>query len=226
MNNIPEILIEKELKNIISSFKKVKSEKELYSFMNNIYMTSTEVLVANNDIEESSKIACCKGCGTCCKLNVSILPIEAISILSYINSLWSDSEKESFFKKLKEFYIRCQGLTDEDRIVAGIPCIFLSDEEDCMIYPVRPLICRSITSINVEDCIDSFTATVFGEEVTVLMNIFQKRLMDHVFILLSEEMDRNGYDSRSAELLISLNYFLKSKDCVEDFLNKNKAEYC
>lgn len=65
---------------------------------------------------------CQKGCYSCCKKDLSVSGVEALQIKNYIaqnkEALSLDQGKEGF-------------------------CDFLSEKGECLIYPVRPIICRS-----------------------------------------------------------------------------------
>ena len=104
--------------------------------INNLYNKVKEFEAAQSD-EFKSKLECKKGCSQCCYVDLSVFEIEAQNIRQWYESI-SDDERTEIHNKLK--------LSQQDRDdFAGIkksPCHFLRNDE-CVIYPVRPLICRT-----------------------------------------------------------------------------------
>lgn len=80
---------------------------------------------------------CQKGCADCCLLE-AVLPLEAAVIASYLESL-ETNEKKRVFGNNPLFTPRETGKESQE----DSPCVFLSPERICLIYPVRPLICRT-----------------------------------------------------------------------------------
>ena len=72
---------------------------------------------------------CRKGCAACCLLE-TVVPLEAAVITSYLESLQEISEKNR---------VRDDGREPEE----NSPCVFLSKDQTCLIYSVRPIICRT-----------------------------------------------------------------------------------
>ncbi len=84
-----------------------------------------------------SKLQCKKKCSQCCYVDLSVFKIEADHIRLWFKNL-SNEEKSEFNKRLQEI-----GENREDFSgTVSSPCTFLKDDE-CIIYPVRPLICRT-----------------------------------------------------------------------------------
>lgn len=74
-------------------------------------------------------ITTCKpGCGSCCKINVSITKIEAQLISQHTGR----EPNKSLFLNKSDFH--------------GTPCTFLIDNK-CSIYAVRPFVCRRLVSV-------------------------------------------------------------------------------
>ena len=74
------------------------------------------------------KMECKKGCSKCCQTDISVFEIEAERIRAWFQS--QDTENQD---KLKEFWARP---------TTSLDCAFLY-ENQCSIYEVRPLICRT-----------------------------------------------------------------------------------
>src|SRR5690606_31118908 len=50
---------------------------------------------------------------------------------------------------------RTRGKTYKERHSPDLPCVFLGEAGKCTIYPVRPLVCRAVNSLNAEECRDN-----------------------------------------------------------------------
>lgn len=82
-------------------------------------------------------LTCKKGCNQCCYVDLSIFEIEADNIRNWLENL-SRKDQESIKEKL--YLIQEKKIDFEGK--ESLPCVFLKGDQ-CLIYPVRPLICRS-----------------------------------------------------------------------------------
>ena len=196
-----------------------RTPKEFLQAMQRICAMAEQALEDNMDAAERQHIACAAGCGTCCVVNVAVLFPEAAAILAYVGEQMSNRERESFGAKLEELYRRILWLDDEERVVLRQPCAFLSDEGFCSIYPVRPLICRSMTSTDPEDCREAIAFKSLGEEKTVLVNLFQKTLMDATFRAVGAGLQKNNLDGRSLKLTVAMKSLMENPQMLEQFLD-------
>ncbi len=76
---------------------------------------------AQIEAKHGDSFACQKGCHSCCKPDLTVSPIEAHAIGQYI--------KAESIENTDPFGIK--------------RCTFLAKDGACVIYPVRPLVCRS-----------------------------------------------------------------------------------
>ena len=79
--------------------------------------------------EHPTSFACRNGCHACCEPNLTVLPVEAQNIRSFIKS------KPQIQRALETI----QNTNPHN----GTRCDMLNAEGGCVIYPVRPFICRS-----------------------------------------------------------------------------------
>lgn len=102
--------------------------------------------------------SCKVGCSYCCYPYVGASMIESKLAKIYIENNISENLQRLFFRKIcrhKNDYLspRETGGTDAGRLQAEyfakqIPCPFLSENNACLVYSVRPLACRALAVIS------------------------------------------------------------------------------
>jgi Putative zinc- or iron-chelating domain len=150
------------------------------------------------------QIACRAGCGHCCVVNVAVLEPEVAAILQDLRRRLSGRERSRLRQRARALYRMVVGLDDEERIMLRQPCLFLTEQGECSIHPVRPLLCRGMTSTDPERCRNAITLAPLGEAPTVIINLFQKSLFDHAFKGLARAMEKAGLDPRSRKLSVAI----------------------
>lgn len=161
---------------------------------------------ADNIIESTAEnqylsgIDCSKGCGYCCILNIPVLPPELWNIVTFVKKHFSTNELSALINKINENAFKIKYLDDDDRIACNVQCIFLDSEKSCSIYPVRPVLCRSVTSRSKDDCKKAVESVFTGEHHTVLMNTFVKNLYNDLFIAITFFLESHGLNSKSEEI--------------------------
>jgi Fe-S-cluster containining protein len=88
------------------------------------------------DSAKGESISCRKGCAFCCKMNVDVTDMEGAVILAYCRDNKIPINKD---------YLAVQATIPKEMLgftpkIAA--CVFLTEENTCSIYPVRPLACR------------------------------------------------------------------------------------
>lgn len=78
--------------------------------------------------EFSADVACRRGCSGCCR-HLSLFPVEAMALASALSTL-PDSDRE---------LLRARAPYFNDMLT----CPLLHDDGSCLLYPHRPLICRT-----------------------------------------------------------------------------------
>ncbi len=106
---------------------------------------------------KNNTIACRAGCPWCCLQLVCCTTLEMQLIISHLKSLPRKQRKkirEKVAQIAKNFYdknsviLGGHGRWEEvgeflRQAHHGLPCVFLADNKNCSIYPVRPIDCRS-----------------------------------------------------------------------------------
>ncbi len=167
---------------------------------------------------EAGHIACRAGCGACCVVHVGVLFPEVITIGRYLHQHLEGGQRRRLADKLEELDRDTRWLDEEERILVRRPCVFLDEQGCCGIYPVRPLLCRSVTSTDPEDCREALTAPVFGAEAPVLMNLLQKSLMEAAFSGVGKALADLGLDARGMRLSTSLRLLWRVPATAASFL--------
>jgi Fe-S-cluster containining protein len=97
--------------------------------------------------------ACTKGCSSCCRLYVEVLPPEIAIIIDYVRNNFPPALRAEILEKLRRNSVE-ENLRDKaDYRQANLPCAFLNEDNgECRVYDVRPITCRSFGSTNVNVC--------------------------------------------------------------------------
>jgi len=95
--------------------------------------------------------ACKAGCGWCCHQQVGITPLEAVRIAVYLRDLPAE-QGDALRDNLHRVNALTKGMSTGQRAESRLACAFLSIDGNCRIYPVRPLRCRGLHSIDVGFC--------------------------------------------------------------------------
>lgn len=195
----------------------------LRAAMNQV-IDESERLLQTADEMDGSKIACRAGCKTCCVVNVSTLLPEGLAIVDEIRQ-WPQPRQSAVRQRLDELWRAVRGLTDEERISLSQSCAFLDEMGACSIYPVRPLLCRSVTSTDPESCRQAITAHFFDTTSPVLMNLFQRGLFSAVYLGVAEGLERAGLEHRSSKLVGLVRYLLKNPDAEAQLLSGKRLDW-
>jgi Fe-S-cluster containining protein len=99
-------------------------------------------------------IACGRGCAHCCHgLKVELTPPEAIAIAEYLRTKSIPEQLPGIGEALQDEADEARSLSISDRWIARRACYFLDETSGtCSIWEVRPLGCRSHTSLDASAC--------------------------------------------------------------------------
>lgn len=150
--------------------------------------------------QPDSLIACGPGCGYCCIVNVAVLEPEVAAITDFLASHLSAAELEELHSQAEDLRLQVFGLVDDERLLLQRSCLFLDAEKSCRIYPVRPLLCRALTSTDAGRCREALAMAAFGEQPSILANLFQQQLFHQAFFALAHALERCGREHRSLTL--------------------------
>ncbi|MDX2478758.1 MAG: YkgJ family cysteine cluster protein [Desulfuromusa sp.] len=179
--------------------------------------SDAETLILQQKDGDRNLIACGPGCQFCCVVNVSITLLEGISIARFLRQM-DAADLLIISSKLDKLWCDVRGLDEEERLMLRRKCAFLDDRGYCLIYPVRPLFCRSISSTDVELCRAAVTGPVSGELQSVMMHQFQLQLYKTLFVGVADGLAQAGLDGRSFQLSGLVRYLFNHPDGDEELL--------
>jgi Fe-S-cluster containining protein len=177
-----------------------RAEGELARLMRSVQEHVERELVAGKEAGEPAP-ACRAGCAACCTVNVATLPIEGAVAAAWLAERLAPPARAELARTLLAFHDRIRWLEDEDRISANETCPLLDADGRCTIHPVRPLSCRSLSSLDEGDCRRALRERMErdgGGEVS--MNVLQHALYGDAVAVLQEALAGAGLDSRCRDV--------------------------
>jgi Fe-S-cluster containining protein len=96
---------------------------------------------------------CKPGCCYCCYNLPIVTPPEALLIGYHIDQNFTNQKKNEILRRVNKILRHINGINPNETVMMRheLPCIFLEDGM-CMVYPLRPAICRACTSTSSEHC--------------------------------------------------------------------------
>ncbi|WP_431258552.1 YkgJ family cysteine cluster protein [Roseateles chitinivorans] len=111
-----------------------------------------DAALASVEIPDDLSLACGQGCSYCCNYHVHVSAPEAIAIAEHLRAKWRPERVAVAIESLAKNVASVQGLTEEEHTATNVRCAFLSPQDSCSIYDVRPVACRKHHSFDVEPC--------------------------------------------------------------------------
>ncbi len=104
-------------------------------------------------------IACSAGCDHCCFNQVELTPPEALIIGHFVKQHFGPEERDLLLSRIETSLAAKagQGKREIARIRRELPCPLLQAQK-CTVYPVRPLVCRAMHSLDAGQCASSLEA--------------------------------------------------------------------
>lgn len=158
---------------------------------------------------DRSRVACAAGCASCCVVNVAVLMPEAIALVEHVRNVLPAKFSQALVQRVGAHYRQVRGLNEQQRLSLQAGCAFLSAQGNCLVYALRPLMCRSVSSTDPASCRAALAAADPEAAPPVLMNLHQKQLCDAVFIELAQTMATLGLDDRSTTLGTAVYHLLQ-----------------
>lgn len=182
---------------------------------------SMESSVAPGQRQDSVGVDCGPGCPYCCVLNVSALLPEVAVIARWLTAQLPRSAFAWVRQRLDDRVSRIAWMEEEERIGRQIFCAFLDEGGACVIHPVRPLVCRGVTSLDRNCCRSALEGEGSG---AVVMDLRVRDAAEKAFLELASVLESAGLDSRSVELMRGVQIFLADPALAERFLAGERLE--
>ena len=167
---------------------------------------------------DAIQVACGPGCAACCVVNVSVLVPEAVAIAAYLQKNFP--ELSEIRERLDLLADRVRWMDDGERPRFRLACAFLDEQGCCMIHPVRPILCRSVSSTDADACHDALQ-----QGGAVLMNLPQKIFCTLLFTGLGNVLQNHGMDCRSLELSRMVGNLLENPLLTDRFLSRKRVAF-
>ncbi|MBA3700614.1 MAG: YkgJ family cysteine cluster protein [Planctomycetes bacterium] len=101
--------------------------------------------------------ACKRGCSWCCRQPVFLTAPEAVAVVAHLRATWNNDQLAALRSDLAMRIAEHRTLREDRRLLtAGLPCVFLDEDNACTIHGVRPLICRGFMSSSAEACAERY----------------------------------------------------------------------
>lgn len=149
---------------------------------------------------QGREMACAAGCAYCCVLNVAVLLPEALRIADWLQERLPPEELLALQKILEGHRSWGRWMDDEERIARHVTCPMLDGAGCCIIYPVRPLACRGVTSLDRDRCREAHAPVINDEVPLVPTDLMRRAAYDDGFQALARALQFHGIDNRSIEL--------------------------
>jgi Fe-S-cluster containining protein len=165
-----------------------------------VLMDLVEQRIAESLAERTSATpACGPGCAACCTVNVGTLGIEGAAVAAFLRRKLGADRARDAGRLLLQFHERVRWLDDGERIRARLSCPFLDASLACTIHPVRPLACRSVSSLDPAACRRAIAERAGDDEEgagTVPMDLLQRAVHEATLQALAEALTARGLDAR------------------------------
>lgn len=203
-------------------FAMAKEKKEVAAALSMVWNAAEDVLASSSSPDVA--VACGPGCPECCRVNVAVLAPEAVAIATFLEA---DPEVggHGFPEKLADFAARVRWVDHAERLRCHMPCPFLDIKSSCMIHPVRPLMCRSITSTDPEACRRALEAAAWDEDEPLEMDILRKLVLEEAYMALADLLAKLGLDAKSVELTRGVAAVVQRPEIVQEFVGGNRIDW-
>jgi len=131
----------------------------------------------------SEEFKCHKGCSDCCYAAFDVSLAEGVLILEHFNRLGRKTRKQ-VIKKARQAQKQWEKAISQgaDLALTRIPCPLLNLDDQCLMYEVRPVNCRTYgapTEINGKGHVCALSGISAGKTYpTVRLHMIQARLLD------------------------------------------------
>ena len=162
-------------------------------------------------------IDCKPGCHYCCFNQPMVTPLEALLIGHQVNQTFTDHEKLELSDRINTLLAQTDGLSPDEIVMMRHEwtCIFLQNGI-CMVYQVRPAVCRACSSTNAKHCEMIFKSRDHMSRLRCYQQIHQ--IFKTVHTELVNQCRKMGCQSDSLRIAEAIRDFLKHPNPIEAWL--------
>lgn len=193
-----------------------REERDLVSLLESVWAAIGEELTQRTD--GAPPPACGPGCASCCRVNVATLAVEGAVAAARVRSVLTEAARRELAARLRAFHDRIRWLEDRERFAEQLVCPFVDVHGRCAIHSVRPLACRSVTSLDAADCRRAVTGDTDDDAPLVRMDLLNKMLHDDAVVALADALAARGLDARCRDVSGMTGAFLADPGLAEAFL--------
>lgn len=118
----------------------------------NFYNAEHNVQLLSNQAALNPQIACKAGCWWCCTKPAQVTAPEVLIIVMYMQETWDEARIEALKARTAKYMATMRGKPQSKWVYQRARCPLLGDDNLCSVYEVRPLVCRSWTSVDASLC--------------------------------------------------------------------------
>jgi len=176
-----------------------------------------ELFARNAEIQSEGQPApaCCRGCATCCALQVAATAPEIFLAARFIKLTAPAfaAHGVDFAPQVAAFVARTRGMDQQARFASQLACPFIVNGA-CAIYAARTLACRGHVAFDRAAC----EAAARGEDVEAPISAAHKTVRVLVQGALQAALRDSGLDWGASEFLAGLDRALKNPDAEANWL--------
>lgn len=162
--------------------------------------------------------ACQPGCDSCCHNQVELTAPEALLLGSYLAAKIPAENLQPLLARVETSEAGRAGKTKVQlaALRAELPCPFLKDSR-CSVYEVRPLMCRSMHSLEAESC-----RRELADPNLNLVEFYSHRHIINLSISqgLIDACLAMGYEPGPVDLTLAMRHYFSRSDLAESWLNR------
>jgi Fe-S-cluster containining protein len=141
------------------SAREIASDKLLELAASALAWTDTAIAAFTSNDSLPEPLACKPGCHYCCFNQPMLTPPEALLVGHHVENTFTDRGRQELLARIEETIrlTKGKGCDEIVKMRHELPCVFLQDGM-CLVYGVRPSVCRACSSTSAEHCRRVFEA--------------------------------------------------------------------
>jgi Fe-S-cluster containining protein len=160
---------------------------------------------------------CKPGCHYCCYNLPMVTPPEALIIGHQVKQTFTDHEKLELSERIKRLLAQTDGRSPDEIVMMRheLTCIFLQNGI-CMVYQVRPAVCRACSSTNAKHCEMVFESRDHMDRLRCYQQIHE--IFKTVHTELVNQCRKMGCQSDSLRIAEAVRDYIKHPNPIEAWL--------